>query len=138
VKLSNHAKASLELKLLVRSIFSESLFLSAYSLPVHRSFDDEVNNIGSTAYAVVRCNVDVRVQVKALDKLSVVVSRVIAHKAVELSGYFILIEHSAYDSPLSSPSMISVEVAEGDINISLFVVSICRRVSCFDVCQGLH
>jgi hypothetical protein len=94
--------------------------------------------MASTAYAVVRRDVDVRVQVKARDKLAVVTARVIAHKAVELSGYFVLVKHSTYDSPLGGPSIVSKKVAEGDNNISLFEVGICRRVSCFDFPQGLR
>ena len=85
--------------------------------------------MAGTAYAVVRRDVDVRVQVKARNKLAVVAGRVIAHKAVELSGYFILIKDSAYDTPLGSPSMVSEKVAESNNNISLFEVSICRYVS---------
>ena len=68
----------------------------------------------SAAYAVVGCNVDVRVEVKVLDKLAVVAGRVITHKAVKLSGYFKLVEYSAYNSALGSPNMVSKEVAEGD------------------------
>jgi hypothetical protein len=132
VKLANNTKVSLEVELITRSSFSESLFPFAYPLAVYCRFDDEVNNMASTAYAVVCCDVNVRVQVKARDKLAVVTARVIAHKAVELSGYFVLVEHSTYDSPLGGPSIVSKKVAEGDNNISLFEVSICRRVSCFD------
>jgi hypothetical protein len=90
--------------------------------------------MAGTANAVVRRDVDVVVQVEATDELSVVVCHIIAHKAVELLGYFTLIEHSAYDSPLGSPSMVSVEVMEGNNNILLFLVAICRRVSCFNSC----
>jgi hypothetical protein len=105
------------------------LFLFAYPFAIYCSFDNEVNNIASTAYAVVRCDVNVRVQVKAYDKLAVVTAYVIAYKAVELSGYFVLIKHSAYDSPLGGPSIVSKKVAEGDNNILLFKVGICRRVA---------
>jgi hypothetical protein len=129
VKPANNTKVSLEVELITRSSFSELLFLFAYPFAIYCSFDNEVNNMASTAYAVVRCNVNVRVQVKARDKLAVVTARVIAHKAVELSGYFVLIKHSAYDSPLGGPSIVSKKVAEGDNNISLFEVSICRRVA---------
>jgi hypothetical protein len=90
--------------------------------------------MASTAFAVIYHDVDFGVQVEALNKLSVVVCCIIAHKAVELLGCFILIEYSTCDSPLGSPSMVSVEVAEGNSNISLFVVSICRRDGCFDFC----
>jgi hypothetical protein len=92
--------------------------------------------MAGTAYAVVRRDVDVRVQVEALDELAVIAHCVIAYKAVELSGDFILIKDSAHDSPLGGPSMVSKKVAEGNNNISLFEVSICRRVSSFDFCQG--
>jgi hypothetical protein len=132
VKLSNHPKASSELKLLVRSSFSKTLFPSAYFLLIYYSFDNKVDNMAGTAYAVVHQDVDVGVQVEALEELSVVVCCDIAHKAVELSGYFILIKHSMYDSPLGSPSMVSAEVMEGDNNILLFVVGICRRISYFE------
>jgi hypothetical protein len=82
VKLSNHPKASLEFELLARSSFSELLFPIAHSLPVYCSLNDEVNNMASAAYAVVGCNVNVRVEVKVLNKLAVVASRVITHKVV--------------------------------------------------------
>jgi hypothetical protein len=200
VKLSNHPKASPELRLLLRNSFSELLFSSAYSLPIYCSFDNKVDNMAGTANAVICWDVDVVVQIEALsqvkpttgspprpwaggraatgqgridhvlvdiyslqdpwsllkdlsqfstlltspisilcasqalDELSVVVCHLIAHKAVELLEYFILIEHSAYDSPLGSPSIVSVEVMEGNNNILLFVVAVCRRVSCFDFC----
>jgi hypothetical protein len=86
-------------------------------------------------YVVVCHDVDVRVQVEALDELAVVARRVIAYKAVKLLGDFILIKDSAYDSPLGGLSMVSKKVAEGNNNISLFEVSICRRVSSFDFRQ---
>jgi hypothetical protein len=132
VKLSNYPKESPELKLLVRSSFSKTLFSSAYSLPIYCSIDNEVDNMASTAYAVVHQDVDVGVQVEAPDELSVVVCCIITHKAVELSGYFILIKHSMYDSPLESFSMVSAEVMEGNNNILLFIVGICRCVSYFE------
>jgi hypothetical protein len=90
--------------------------------------------MATTACAVVRHDVDFGVQVEALNELSVVVCCIIAHKAVELLGCFILIEYSTCDSPLGSPSTVSVEVAEGNSNILLFVVSICRCISCFNFC----
>jgi hypothetical protein len=86
-------------------------------------------------YVVVCHDVDVRVQVEALDELAVVARRVIAYKAVKLLGDFILIKDSVYDSPLGGLSMVSKKVAEGNNNISLFEVSICRRVSSFDFRQ---
>ena len=70
--------------------------------------------MASAAYAVVGCNVDVRVEVEVLDELAVVTSRVITHKAVKLLGYFEFVEYSTYDSALGSPSIVSKEVAEGD------------------------
>jgi hypothetical protein len=103
VKLSNHPKASSELKLLVRSSFSKTLFPSAYFLLIYYSFDNKIDNMVGTAYAVVHQDVDVGVQVEALEELSVVVCCVIAHKAVELSGYFILIKHTCMIVPWATP-----------------------------------
>jgi hypothetical protein len=85
--------------------------------------------MASAVYAVVCHDVDVRIQVEALNELADVAHHIIAYKAVELLGDFILIKDSAYDSPLDGPSMASKKVAEGNNNISLFEVSICRRVS---------
>jgi hypothetical protein len=48
--------------------------------------------MASTACAVVCHDVDFGMQVEALNELSVVVCCIIAHKAVELLGCFILIE----------------------------------------------
>jgi hypothetical protein len=41
------------------------------------------------------------------NKLCVVASRVVTHKAVEFSGYIIVVEYSAYDIGLGGPSMVS-------------------------------
>jgi hypothetical protein len=129
VKPANNTKVSPEVELIMRSSFSKLLFPFAYPLAIYCSFDNKVDNMASTAYAVVCCDVDVRVQVEACNKLAVITARVIAHKAVELLGNFILIKHSAHDSPLSGPSMVSKKVAEGNNNILLFEVGICRRVA---------
>jgi hypothetical protein len=54
------------------------------------------------------------VEVKVADKLAVVTGRVIAYKAMEFLRYSKLIKHSAYNSPLGSTSIVSIEVVEGD------------------------
>jgi hypothetical protein len=85
--------------------------------------------MASAAYVVVCHDVNVKMQIETLDELAVVAHHIIAYKAVKLLGDFILIKDSAYDSSLDGPSMASKKVAEGNNNISLFEVSICRRVS---------
>ena len=83
-----------------------------------------------------RIDVDVGVLIEARDERRVVTARVIAHKAVKLSGYIIFIEYSAQNSSLRVASMVAVEVAEGDNNIVLFKVGICSSVSDSSVPQG--
>jgi hypothetical protein len=93
--------------------------------------------VPSTAYAVLRVDVNVWVEVKPFNKLCVVASRVVTHKAVEFSGYIIVVKYSAYNIGLGGPNMVSEEVAKGYNNISLFEVGICSLVSYLSVPQGL-
>jgi hypothetical protein len=67
--------------------------------------------MASATYAVVCHDIDVRMQVEALNELAIVAHHIIAYKAVKLLGDFILIKDSAYDSPLDGPSMASKKVA---------------------------
>jgi hypothetical protein len=52
-----------------------------------------------------------------------------AKKAVELSGYFVVIKDGAYNRRLGSSSMVPEEVSKGDNSVLLFKVGICRLVS---------
>jgi hypothetical protein len=63
--------------------------------------------VPSTAYAVLQVDVNVWVEVEAFNKLCVVASRVVTHKAVEFLGYIIVVEYSAYGIRLGGPSMVS-------------------------------
>ena len=64
-----------------------------------------------------------------VDELRVVAARVIANKAVELLGYFVVIKDGAYDRCLGSSSMVPEEVSKGDNSVLLFKVGICTLVS---------
>jgi hypothetical protein len=64
--------------------------------------------MASAAYALARIDVDVWVEIEALDKLAIVTGRIISHIAVELSGNVVVIKYSAYDSPLGRASMVSI------------------------------
>ena len=62
--------------------------------------------------------------VKPLNKLCVVATRVITHKTVDLAGYFVVIEDSAYNRCLGGPSIVSIEVSKSDNSVLLFVIDI--------------
>jgi hypothetical protein len=96
------------LKLVARSCSSKLLFLFTYSITVYCYLNNKVNNVARTAYAAVSCNVNVQIEVKAVNKFAVVQGRVIAYKVVELVGYFVVIKDVAYNSSLRSASIVSV------------------------------
>jgi hypothetical protein len=66
-------------------------------------------------------------EVQPVNKLAVVRARVITYKAVELAGNFVVIEDVAYNSRLSSTSVVSIEIFERDQQILLFEFSIYRK-----------
>ena len=62
--------------------------------------------------------------VKALDKLVIIVSSVIADEAVELWCYFEAIEGFKNNSSLRSACIIAVEVAKREKYITLLILSV--------------
>ena len=108
MKFANYPTLAKLLKLIARSSRSELLFLFTNFLPVYCSLNNKVNDIARTAYAVIRGDVNVWVEVKALNKLAVVTRRVIAHKAVKFRGDIVAIDSVEYELRLGSSSMVSI------------------------------
>jgi hypothetical protein len=69
----------------------------------------------------------VYIEVQPVNKLTVVQARVITYKAVELAGDFVDVKDVAYNSRLSSTSVVSIEIFERDQQILLFKFSIYRK-----------
>jgi hypothetical protein len=127
VKLSYYSKLLKLLELVTRSCSSKLLLLLAYSVTIYCCLDDKVDNMACAAQAVVGRNVYVWMEVQPVNELAVVRARVITHKAVELAGDFVVIEDVAYDSRLSSTSVVSIEIFERDQQILLFEFGIYRE-----------
>jgi hypothetical protein len=108
VKFANHPKLAKLLELIERSSRSKLLFPFTNSLPVYCSLNDKVDDMARTAYAVIGGDINVWVEVEALDKLAVVTRRVIAHKAVKFRGDIVAIDSVEYDLRLGSSSMVSI------------------------------
>jgi hypothetical protein len=60
------------------------------------------------AYAVIWAEVDMEMEIQAVNKLAVIAGRVVAYVAVELVSNFVVIEDVTDDRRLGGPSMVSV------------------------------
>jgi len=72
VKLSYYSKLAELLELVTRRCSSKLLFPLAHSLAIDCSLNDEVDDMACTAYAVISRDVDVWVEIEAVDKLAVI------------------------------------------------------------------
>jgi hypothetical protein len=127
VKHSYYSKLSKLLELVTRSCSGKLLLLLAYSVTTYCCVDDEVDNMACAAQAVVGCDVYVWMEVQPVDELAVVRARVITYKAVKLARDFVVVKDFAYDSRLSSTSVVSIEIFERDQQILLFEFGIYRE-----------
>jgi hypothetical protein len=114
VKLSYYSKLLKLLKLVTRSCSSKLLLPLAYSVTIYRCLDDKVDNMACAAQAVVGRDMYVWMEVQPVDELAVIRARVITYKAVELVGDFVVVEDVAYNSRLSSTSVVSIEIFKRD------------------------